>query len=68
LVGGCKLESSPGKIFHENKILSSLRLRGSVGTAGTCSFKSYLGNNRFNYYTDRAIHPGGSSYGTHGIG
>ena len=56
------------RFFHENKILSSLRLRGSVGTAGNLFYQSYLGNNRFNYYTDRQYIQGGSSYGTSGIG
>lgn len=56
------------RFFHQNKILGSLRLRGSVGTAGNLFFQSYLGNNRFNYYTDRQYIQGGSSYGTHGVG
>jgi hypothetical protein len=37
-----KLESSPGKIFHDNKILNQLRVRASVGTAGNQYFQSYL--------------------------
>lgn len=56
------------RFFHENKILSNLRLRGSVGTSGNLFFQSYLGNNRFNYYTDRQYIQGSSGYGNHGIG
>jgi TonB-linked SusC/RagA family outer membrane protein len=56
------------RFFHENKILSSLRMRGSVGTAGNLFYQSYLGDTRFNYYTDRQYIQTGSSSGTRGIG
>jgi TonB-linked SusC/RagA family outer membrane protein len=56
------------RFFHENKILNSLHLRGSVGTAGNLFYQSYLSHTSFDYYTDRQYIQGGSSYGTHGIG
>ena len=56
------------RFFHENKILNSLRLRGSIGTAGNLFYQSYLSHTSFDYYTDRQYIQTGSSYGTHGIG
>ncbi|HET9277387.1 MAG TPA: TonB-dependent receptor plug domain-containing protein, partial [Flavitalea sp.] len=56
------------RFFHENKIINSLRMRGSVGTAGNQFFQSYLGQTRFNYYTDRQYIQAGSNIGTRGIG
>jgi TonB-linked SusC/RagA family outer membrane protein len=56
------------RFFRENKMLNSLRIRGSVGTAGNLFFQSYLGRTRFNYYTDRQYVPAGSGIGTRGIG
>ena len=54
--------------FHENKIVNNLCVRGSVGTAGSQPFQSYLGHSSYNYYTDRQYIQGGSSAGTRGIG
>src|SRR4030095_7157906 len=56
------------RFFHENKILSQLRVRASVGTAGSQYFQSYLGKTNYNYYTDRQYIQGGSNAGTRGIG
>lgn len=56
------------KFFHGNKILSQLRVRGSIGTAGNQYFQSYLGKTNYNYYTDRQYIQAGSSSGTRGIG
>jgi TonB-linked SusC/RagA family outer membrane protein len=56
------------RFFHENKILNSLRLRGSVGTAGNLFYQSYLTHSTYDYYTDRQYIQTGSSYGTLGQG
>jgi TonB-linked SusC/RagA family outer membrane protein len=56
------------RFFHESKILNSLHLRGSIGTAGNLFYQSYLNQTSFDYYTDRQYIQGGSSYGNHGIG
>lgn len=54
--------------FHENKIVNSLRVRGSVGTSGNQFFQSYINQTSYNYYTDRQYIQGGSNSGTRGIG
>ncbi|HSC53407.1 MAG TPA: SusC/RagA family TonB-linked outer membrane protein [Phnomibacter sp.] len=51
-----------------NTVLNKLRLRGSVGMAGSQYFQSYLGHTNYNYYTDRQYVPAGSGPGTRGIG
>ncbi|MFL5739778.1 MAG: SusC/RagA family TonB-linked outer membrane protein [Flavisolibacter sp.] len=56
------------RFFHENKIINNLRLRASIGTAGSLSYPSYLGYTTYNYYTDRQYIQGGSNSGTRGIG
>jgi TonB-linked SusC/RagA family outer membrane protein len=54
--------------FQPNKILSTLRIYGSVGTAGNLFYQSYLGKTNFNYFTDRQYIPAGSGINTRGIG
>ena len=49
---------------YANNILSQLRVRGSIGTAGNQFFQSYLGSSFYNYYTDRQYVPAGSNQGT----
>ncbi|HEY6506318.1 MAG TPA: SusC/RagA family TonB-linked outer membrane protein, partial [Chitinophagaceae bacterium] len=56
------------KFFQANKILNQLRVRATVGTAGSQYFQSYLGKTTYNYYTDRQYIQTGSSAGTRGIG
>jgi TonB-linked SusC/RagA family outer membrane protein len=56
------------RFFHENAILSTLRLRGSIGTAGNLFYQSYLSHTNYDYYTDRQYIQGGSGVGTRGIG
>jgi len=56
------------RFFHENKILSSLHVRGSVGTAGNLYYQSYLGRTSYNYYTDKQYIQSGSNIGTRGVG
>ena len=41
------------RFFHANNILNQLRIRGSIGTAGSQFFQSYLGNTYYNYYTNQ---------------
>ncbi len=56
------------RFFHENKILSQLRVRATLGTAGNQYFQSYLGKTHYNYFTDRQYIQRGSDAGTRGIG
>ncbi|HEU5168262.1 MAG TPA: SusC/RagA family TonB-linked outer membrane protein, partial [Chitinophagaceae bacterium] len=56
------------KFFHESKFLNQLRIRASVGTAGSQYYQSYLGKTNYNYYTDRQYIQAGSNFGTRGIG
>ena len=56
------------KFFHESKFINQLRVRASVGTAGSQYFQSYLGKTNYNYYTDRQYIQGGSNQGTRGVG
>ncbi|MDH7463107.1 SusC/RagA family TonB-linked outer membrane protein [Chitinophagaceae bacterium 26-R-25] len=56
------------RFFHPNKFVSSLRIRGSIGTTGNQFYQSYLSHTTYNYYTDRQYIPTNSSYGTLGVG
>jgi len=56
------------RFFQENNIINQLRIRASVGTAGSQYFQSYLGKTYYNYYTDRQYIQAGSNSGTRGIG
>src|SRR5215203_722746 len=56
------------RFFRENAILSTLRLRGSIGTTGNLFYQSYLSHTNYDYYTDRQYIQGGSGVGTRGIG
>jgi hypothetical protein len=56
------------RFFHSNKILNTLRLRASAGTAGNQFYQSYLPYTSYNYYTDRQYIQTGSGIGTLGSG
>ena len=54
--------------FQPNKILSTLRIYGGVGTTGSLFYQSYLGKTSFNYNTDRQYVTGATGLSTRDIG
>ena len=56
--------------FQPNKILSTLRIHGGIGTTGNLFYQSYLGKTTFNYITSRQYLTNGfsSGIGTRNVG